>query len=102
MRHFTTLTRRLQLCPFSFGNINNRRQHEQSFRSLNWVETDFYWHLSAVFAQSKEFPLSTHRPSARIAKITVPVIRVMTPESLGNKRLDGTAEKLLTTVTEDR
>src|SRR5262249_4881553 len=48
-----------------------------------------------------ELPLSAHRPSARVPKIAVPVLRVMTPESLRNKRLDATANKLLTIVTED-
>src|SRR5438034_617435 len=38
---------------------------------------------------------------ARVAKITVPVLHVVGPESLGNKRLDLTANELLTGVTED-
>src|SRR4029453_15723516 len=101
MRHLTTLTRRLQLCLLSLANINNGRQHEQSFRSLNWVETDFDRNLSPVFAQPKELPLSAHRPSARVANITVPVLHVVRPESLGNQRLDAAANELLACVTED-
>src|SRR5262245_13710443 len=101
MCHLTTLTRRLQLCPFSFGNINNGRQHKQSFRSLNWVETDFYRDLSAVFAQSKELPLSAHSPSPCVVEITMPIADVIRPESLGNKHLDGMVNQLLTGVTED-
>ena len=50
MRHLITPTRRLQLCLLSLANINNGGQHEQSFRSVNWVETDFDRNLSAVFA----------------------------------------------------
>src|SRR5262245_24624519 len=101
MRHLITLTRRLQLRALSLANINNGRQHEQSFRSLNWVEADFDRNLSAVFAKPKKLPFRAHRPSACVAKITVPVLHVMRPESLGNKRLDGSANELLTAITED-
>src|SRR5262252_7677768 len=41
MGHFISLTRRLQLCLLSLANINDRRQYEQSLRSVNWVKTDF-------------------------------------------------------------
>src|SRR5262249_26724909 len=101
MSHFISLTRRLQLCLLSLANINNGRQYEQSLRSVNWIETDFDRNLSAVFAEPKELPLSAHWPSAGVAKITVPVVHVMRPESLWNKRLDGTAKELLTSITEN-
>src|SRR5436309_10047927 len=91
VRQLVALTRRLQFCLLPLADINNRGQHEQSFRGVNWVETDFDWHLATVFASPKEFPPCAHRPSPCVAEVAVPIARVMRLESLGNKHLDGMA-----------
>src|SRR5205814_6149829 len=72
-----------------------------SFRRVNWIETDFDRNLSAVFAPAKEFPASAHGPCPCIAKVTAPIGRAMRAESLWYKHLDGMANKLLASITED-
>src|SRR5436190_7172672 len=101
VRHLVALTCRLQFRLLSLTDINNRGQHEQSFRRVNWIETDFDRNLGAVFAPAKEFPASAHGPSVCIAKVTTSISRVMRAESLGYKHLNGLANKFLASITKD-
>src|SRR5947199_10654896 len=65
---------------------------------MNWVEPDFDRNLAAVFASSKEFPPGAHRSSLWVAKVTVPIAHVLTPESLGNEHLDGLVDEFIALV----
>ncbi len=98
---FIALLLGLKLCPLPLADINNRGQHEQSLRSVNWIEADFDRNLAVVFAQPKEFPPGAHWTSPCVTKVTVPIAHVMRPESLGNEHLDRMPNEFLAGVTEN-
>jgi hypothetical protein len=68
---------------------------------VNGVKTDLDWYFAAIFALTKEFAPGTHGPSCGIAKVIMPVIRMVSAEAFRNKHLDRLANEFIPSVAKE-
>ena len=84
----------------SCSGVPNDADDERTRLGLQRAQADFDGKLAAILAAPGELSAVAHGTGAGLAKIVVPVARVVLSEPLGNQSIDLHAEQLLTGVTE--
>ena len=84
----------------ALGDIDNGREHHQSFFGLDGVQADLHWKLTAVLAPRIEISPDTHGPGAGLAEKSAAKCRVLSAKSLWNKQLHWLADQIFAPVAE--
>src|ERR1041385_6104135 len=53
------------LGEFAFGDVDDRREHEDAFGGAYGIEADFNWHFAAVLALAEQIAARAHRARLR-------------------------------------